>query len=369
MAGRGPFLVARRQRQRDAPALGDGDDLREHPRDAGLACCVVRPAQIEAELHLAGNDVDRTRLRLDPADGADHARRLARDAFHREDHLGRCRERILAEGHRHRAGVAGLARDAGRDPLDRGDRGHDAKWLVRAFEHRPLLDVKFDVAQHRLAPPGDGGNRRGVEPEGGHRLAHGDAGLVAALQRCHVEGAGDGTRAGEGHRKAHAFLVAECDHLDGEGQLVAETPQLLDHREAREHAEIAVIFAGIAHRIDMRGDDQRRQTRLTSFQPPDDVANRIDGGREPGLREPALHFLHPQLVRGREIEPGQLAGFVSDQGQFVEARHHACGGGKIGNRGHFWVLRASTANRASLLRSASEISVMLFGGMARLSTA
>ncbi len=41
------------------------------------------------------------------------------------------------------------------EPAGAGDRGDDADRQLQLLEHRPLLDVHLDIAQHLLAAPGD----------------------------------------------------------------------------------------------------------------------------------------------------------------------------------------------------------------------
>ena len=83
----------------------------------------------------------------------------------RQDHLGRRRQRILAQRHRHGAGMAGMAGDRDPKPAGTVDRGDDADRQLELLEHRPLLDMDLDIAQHALAPAGDGRDRRGIAAE------------------------------------------------------------------------------------------------------------------------------------------------------------------------------------------------------------
>ena len=87
-----------------------------------------------------------------------------------------------------------------------------------------------------------------------------DALLVGDVQRLRLEGAGDRARAGELAREAHALLVAEGDHLDREGQALAGGVQRRHGLDRGDHAEIAVVVAGVAHGVDVRAEQQRRQS-------------------------------------------------------------------------------------------------------------
>ena len=59
--------------------------------------------------------------------------------------------------------------------------------------------------------------------------------------------------------ETHALLVAEGDHLDREGQRSPARVQRGHSLDRGDHAEIAVIVAGVAHGIDVRAEQQRRR--------------------------------------------------------------------------------------------------------------
>ena len=85
-------------------------------------------------------------------------------ALQRERHLGGAGKRVVAQRHRHRAGVAGLAghRDAHAALPD--DAGDDAERLVLRLQHRPLLDMDLDIAGDLRALVGSGGYRQAFLP-------------------------------------------------------------------------------------------------------------------------------------------------------------------------------------------------------------
>ena len=101
------------------------------------------------------------------------------------------------------------------------DRGHDADRQALRLEHRALLDVDLDIAEHVLA---GAGRARGMaagsqpKPRSASRMRRRPRRRRRGLR---IEGAGDRARAGQRGREAHAFLVAEGDHLDRERQALA----------------------------------------------------------------------------------------------------------------------------------------------------
>ena len=133
--------------QRDLAARGDPLGLRAQVGDRLAAHGVARVPHVEREPRLAGDDVARARVDGDPPDGRDQTRAPARERFGGEHPLRRGGERVAAVGHRHGAGVAGLAAEGQLGLGLAGDRGDDADRRAAALEHRPLLDVQLAVAE------------------------------------------------------------------------------------------------------------------------------------------------------------------------------------------------------------------------------
>ncbi len=67
---------------------------------------ILGPADIERQLHLSRNDIDRAGLTAERT-GRRHQRRL-RGLLNEQYPLGGSRQRIFAQQHRHRAGVSRL---------------------------------------------------------------------------------------------------------------------------------------------------------------------------------------------------------------------------------------------------------------------
>ena len=98
--------------------------------------------------------------------------------------------------------------------------------------------------------------------------------------------------------------------------------QVRRDRYGGNHAENAVIFAGIGHGIEMRAEYQRRQTRFTAFKPADQVACLIDMRAHAALLHPAgdkpvcLRHLRRQVVPFDAVlhagEPGKLVASGED---------------------------------------------------------
>ena len=188
-------------------------------------------AQIDAEARLRGDHVDRTRRSLDHADCRDDAPRVRRGlVLDGRIIAAAAGERVLASPHRHRAGMAGLALDRDVEAAHAGDGGDDAERQVLGLEHRPLLDMAFEIAadlawdrarSRQMAP--------GSQPKSRSASASEMPFASCAVEALELEGAGERTRARKRRRKTHALLIAESDDLEREGKLDTKPPQLLHH--------------------------------------------------------------------------------------------------------------------------------------------
>jgi hypothetical protein len=68
--------------------------------------------------------------------------------------------------------MARHAGQAGRKPGRAGDRAHTPNREIEALQHRPLLDMQFDIGQQFAARSCRGADMVGVEAEFGERIAH-----------------------------------------------------------------------------------------------------------------------------------------------------------------------------------------------------
>ena len=194
---------------------------------------------------------------------------------------------------------------------------------------------------------------------------------VDHVQRLRVERAGDRARAGELAREAHAFLVAEGHHLDREGQALAGAMQRRHGLDRGDHAEIAVVVAGVADRVDVRAEQQRRRSGPVALVAADHVGGGIELGRHAGLLHPAAHHARGGGMGRREVEAGELAGLAGAARELVQMRHHVgAEGGAHGSRSlsrrramrSTWASAVASSVSRSLLRrrwNAARISALL----------
>ena len=137
-------LVSLGHARAHAASLRDRLDLRLDIGERGRAALIVWRANIDRELHMARNDVGRARPDFETADGRDEVGFAARARLDRQRHFGRGRQRVAAEAHRRRAGMAGYSVYADLEPGRAVDGRHDAERQTFGLQHRPLFDMRLD---------------------------------------------------------------------------------------------------------------------------------------------------------------------------------------------------------------------------------
>ena len=131
---------------------------RGSPRPRVAARRVGR-AHVERAGDAAGDHVRSARLDLEPPDRGDRTRLGARRRVGRQDEPRRRHQRVVAPGHRRRAGVVRRAVADEGEPRARGQRRRDASGTPAGASARALLDVHLD---ERRQPPVPAARREGV---------------------------------------------------------------------------------------------------------------------------------------------------------------------------------------------------------------
>ena len=297
---------------RDVAAPADLGDLGEHVGDRGVARGVVAGTDVERQFAPARNDVDRAVRHGQAADSADQRGRGRAALLDIKHDLGSSSSSITAHRHRHRAGVAGDAVDRDAVADGPGDRGDDADRQVLLQQHRPLLDMHLEIAQHLLGPPRQRTEIVGVEAGLVDHIGDALAVCVPPHQHGGVEASDHGARADIVRGEAHALLFGKADHVEMERQAPAAAVELFDHHEAGEDAEPAVVVSAIDHGVVVRADDQRLGGRVGGGVAADDVADAIDPRRHAGVRHPVAQLRGGRAVRRREIGAGQAVGRLGE---------------------------------------------------------
>ena len=264
-------------------------------------------ADVEAQGGTPGNHVRDPRFHVEHADGRDQAGLGRRRGLDRQHQLRGGGQRVSAPVHRHGPRVARLAGELDQHPALARDRRDDADGQGTRLEHRPLLDVHLAVTEEVAAHFVIGDSRR-VAAERANRFGHGDAGRVGPLQVAGVKGAGHRAAAEVGGAVAKSFLVGEGQDLDSERQLSRVIVDAL-HRRQRDHdPERTVVLTRVAHRVQVRAEQQGRVAR--AFVPAAQVADVVSRDRHPCLAHPLADVLMrpPHRVRGEG--PRDPAGLV-----------------------------------------------------------
>ena len=110
----------------------------------------LRIAQVHRHEHVAGNNVRRSGLHFQNADGADRFRMNTRGLVHSLDQPRRAEQRVVPAVHRRGAGMAVLAGERRLVPAHRLHAGDNADVLAFGFEKRALLDMHFEESRERM---------------------------------------------------------------------------------------------------------------------------------------------------------------------------------------------------------------------------
>jgi len=130
------------------------------------------------------------------------------------------------------------------------------------FQHRPLFDVGFDVAEQspgiKPRPPQSGR----LSPELADGISHRNARGVLPAQIGLVEYPGGDAASEAGALVTNALLIGEGGDFNGKGKADALPVQMLDARNSEEYAQCAVECAGVAHRVQMRAEQEDFRVRF-----------------------------------------------------------------------------------------------------------
>ncbi len=148
IAGGAGKVVDLLDREGRGAAFGDLPAFGEDRPGGRVASPRVERAHVEGEIDAAGDDVGRAGGDGQAADCCDDVGGgVARDTLGGEDHLGGGGERVGAERHRRRAGVAGHTGDGELVAELGGDAGDDADGEVLGFEDGALFDMGFEIGE------------------------------------------------------------------------------------------------------------------------------------------------------------------------------------------------------------------------------
>ena len=201
----------------------------------------------------------------------------------RDHDLRRPAQRVAAKLRRCVAGVPGLSGDLDEPTALTGDRRDDAERQLLGLENRSLLDVDLEVAQQAVRDRREPASRPGsppmawiapasVSPSSETISSSASSKIPAYARLARYEAL-----------KRKPLLVREGDELERERELVLA--HALSGCGADEHPERPVVAPGVAHRVDVRSDHERR--RAGGAPPSDDRADGVSVDGHARRLEPA----------------------------------------------------------------------------------
>ena len=237
-------------------------------RDETVEPLPVGRADVDRDPYPSRNDVDRSGLDVDDADGGHRPVDGRCDVAHAQDVLGRRDQCVGTPLHRDGARVADVPVEGALAADDADDPHREPQWRARALQHGPLLDVHLEEALRQRAARDEGG-------------------------------AAD----------AAALLVAKDDHCS-----LADT---LDRLDRRDDAERTVELPSERHGVEMRAGPDSRFPSAT-----DEIPRLVDLDLEPCLTHPCGRQLVGAILT---LAAGNAIGAdpAADGVELVEALVHA----------------------------------------------
>ena len=144
---------------------------------------ILRPANIQRELNLAGDHVHRPRQAAQLANRRHQvAALLSGSVFNNNHPLGGGGQRVPAVVHRHGSRVTGLAGEAAVQTARAVNGFHHAKGEHLLLKARPLLNMQLQIGAEILLTARGMPHAGRIEPHQGHRLRHADSAGVGFFQ-------------------------------------------------------------------------------------------------------------------------------------------------------------------------------------------
>ena len=206
-------------RRRAARPLGGLAAGHRELSDEGLEVVVGARSDVDCGDDVVGDDVRRRGADLQLTDRRPVVGIRRRRFVRRHHEPGSCHQSIPPAAHRCAAGVGPFAGELEGQAGHRHDLAHGTDGGSPFRERVALLHVQLDVGPGKAVPAARRSvaacrRERGGQPEVRERRSDADAGGVADIELCGIDGAADGTTAEEALAEPASLLVAEGD--DGE---------------------------------------------------------------------------------------------------------------------------------------------------------
>src|SRR6267142_7041217 len=202
--------------------------------------------------------------------------------------------------------MAGHAGQLDREPGCAGNRGYHSDRQILGFQHRPLLDVEFDIGKQFAAGPRGRSDMVGIETELEERIAYRYSGAVLYAKQALVERSGDRAAPQQRGGESNAFLIGKTGHLDSEGQWLSAPVYICNAGNRRNQPKRPVPFACVTYGIVVRAEHEAGQTRTFSFVAAADVSDGIEMRAHSRLSHPRQQQISRGAVLGGEKDTGQI---------------------------------------------------------------
>src|SRR5581483_9848390 len=158
--------------------------------------------------------------------------------------------------HRDRSGMTSLPGKSDEHTARSRDGRNDADRQVERFQDWPLLDMNFDVTEQIIAAAFRLGESVGIATKGADRLRHRNTGIIGQAQQVWLERTSDHSTPKIGGVIAQTLLIGKGKHFEREGKALIALVQQLNAGQSGQHTKLTIIFACIAHRIEVRTNQQ-----------------------------------------------------------------------------------------------------------------
>ena len=188
-----------------------------------------------------------------------------------------------------------------RKPRRARDRGHHPDRQILLFQHRPLLDVQFEIGEQFAARPRGGADMIGIEAElrqAPRASKCRRSSLVPSTLSTKVPATARLPSSVEAKRTPSSSAKPITSIANGNRRPLLV--QIGDAGNRRDQPERAIPFAGVANRIVVRAQHQARQARTIALVAAADIADRVEMRAHAGRAHPG----QDQFGR-RAMLPGQ----------------------------------------------------------------
>ena len=194
-----------------------------------------------------------------------------------------------------------------RQPRGARDRRHHADRKTLLFQHRPLLDVQFDIGKQFAARACGRADMVGIEAECltiASRMEMPARSRVLSTLSSKVPATARLPSSVEAKRTPSSSANPTTSIANG--NRLPAVVQIGNAGDRGDQSERPIPFAGIAHGVVMRAQHQARQAGPIAFVSAADIADRVEMRAHAGLAHPDENEIGGGAVFGRKENPRQM---------------------------------------------------------------